>query len=242
MLSNLTTEPQAPSRSETEPMTLGQLTKRKRAPTAHDYVLDTLREAILSSRLPGGTRLIQSELASELDVSITPIREALRGLATEGLVTFDAHRGSRVRSLDLAEVQELYELRITLEPLMVRRAIAHATPEHLDRADEIRRRMELTDEISTWTELNREFHAALNESDDQSRLTVILNGLRDSASAYVGLSLGASPERIVESNVEHARLVELYRNRDTEAAVTLTVQHLRTTLTTIELAHEYGIL
>jgi DNA-binding GntR family transcriptional regulator len=223
-------------------MTLGQLHARKRAPTAHDYVLSTLREAILSSRLPGGTRLVQSELASELDVSITPVREALRDLANEGLVTSDAHRGSRVRILDLAEVRELYELRIMLEPLMVRRSVVSVTTEQLDQADTIRQEMEATNEISVWSELNREFHAALNESDDRSRLTSILNGLRDGASAYVGLSLGASPERIAESNAEHAALVNLYREADTEAAIALTVQHLHTTLSTIEQAHERGLL
>jgi DNA-binding GntR family transcriptional regulator len=223
-------------------MALGQMKARKRAPTAHDYVLSTLREAILSSQLPGGTRLVQSELAAELDVSITPVREALRDLANEGLVTSDAHRGSRVRTLDLAEVRELYELRILLEPLMVRRSVANATGEQLDRADRIRREMEATGEISVWSELNREFHSALNESDDHSRLTTILNGLRDGASAYVGLSLGANPERIAESNAEHAALVKLYRARDTEAATTLTVQHLHTTLSTIEQAHERGLL
>jgi Transcriptional regulators len=223
-------------------MTLNQLAKKNRAPTAHDYVLTTLREAILSSALPGGTRLIQSELAAELDVSITPIREALRDLATEGLVILDPHRGSRVRTLDLSEVREIYELRITLEPLMVRRAVENATLEDLALADKHRLGMEKTKEIAQWTELNREFHAALNRSDDHSRLNTILNGLRDSASSYVGLSLGASPERVAESNDQHAMLLRLYQKRDTEAAVELTVRHLQTTLTTIEEAHERGIL
>ena len=222
--------------------TSSRFANRSRARTAHEYVLTMLRESILTGRLPGGTRLVQAELATELDVSITPVREALRDLATEGLVVFDAHRGSHVRKLDVAEVRELYELRMTLEPLMVRSAVLHATSEGLSRAEVIRQRMLETQDIPTWTELNREFHAALNESDDHRRLTVILNGLRDSAAVYVGLSLVASPERIPESNAQHGELVRLYRNRDVEAAVDLTLTHLRITFATIEEANERGLL
>lgn len=205
-------------------------------------MLNTLRDSILNGKLSSGTRLIQAELAAELNVSITPVREALRDLATEGLVVFDAHRGSRVRSLDLAEVQELYELRMTLEPLMVRRAIVQATKEQLAKADAIRQEMLLTHDPSAWSGLNHDFHAALNESDDRSRLTSILGGLRDSAAAYVALSLAASPGRIPESNIQHEELVRLYRQQDVEAAVDLTMRHLRITLTTIEDAHERGLL
>jgi DNA-binding GntR family transcriptional regulator len=223
-------------------MTLSLNSRQNRSLTAHGYVLKTLREGILDGSLAGGTRLIQAELAAELDVSITPVREALRDLATEGLVVFDPHRGSRVRTLDLAEVQELYELRITLEPLMVRRVLEAVGPDQLERAEKFRREMERTKDISEWSELNRQFHATLFEGDQDSRLALILDGLRDSASAYVGLSLGASPERIAESDAEHAELIELYRKMDVEGAVALTVQHLHTTLATIEEANQKGLL
>lgn len=223
-------------------MSLSQLVGQNRTMTAHSYVLNTMRSAILDGTLPGGTRLIQADLASQLEVSITPVREALRDLAGEGLVVFDPHRGSYVRSLDLAEVRELYELRITLEPLMVRRVIADITEEQLNRAESIRKKMEHTKGIASWSELNRQFHATFAEGDEGSRLHVILAGLRDSASAYVSLSLGASAERTAESNAEHARFVQLYRERDVEGAASLTVQHLQTTLATIERAHDEGLL
>jgi DNA-binding GntR family transcriptional regulator len=67
--------------------------------TAHEYVRNSLREGILRGSLVGGTRLVQSEIASELEVSTTPVREALRDLATEGLVQLDAHRGAVVLQL-----------------------------------------------------------------------------------------------------------------------------------------------
>jgi DNA-binding GntR family transcriptional regulator len=208
----------------------------------HEYVLKSLRDAIMDGRLSGGTHLVQSELASQLDVSITPVREALRDLATEGLVVFDPHRGALVRSLDLAEVRELYELRTALEPLMVRRIMGSISPEQLSRADDLRRQMERLDDLSTWVELNRQFHACFSGPGEGSRLSSILSGLRDSAAAYVSMSLSASPERIAESNAEHAQLVKLYQAQDVEGVVALTLQHLHTTLSTIEEAHERGLL
>jgi DNA-binding GntR family transcriptional regulator len=218
---------------------LGGVTRTK---TAHQYVLKSLRDAILSGQLGGGTRLVQADLAEQLDVSITPVREALRDLVGEGLVIFDAHRGALVRALDVDEVRELYELRIVLEPMHVRRVFAQITDEQIDVADALRLRMEETEDIGDWAELNRQFHAALTAVDHESRLAKIIAGLRDSASLFVSLSLGASEDRVRESNEEHAQLVELYRKRDLAAVEALTVRHLQTTLTTIEEAHSEGLL
>jgi DNA-binding GntR family transcriptional regulator len=223
-------------------MTLGLNPGQDRALTAHVYVREALREAILDGRLPGGTRLIQAELATQLNVSNTPVREALRDLAGEGLVDFDPHRGSRVRSLDLDEVRELYEMRIALEPLAIRRVIGTISPDELDHADELSRRLERTTGLSEWSELNRQFHSLLSLPDSGSRLATVLSGLRDSASMYVALSLSANTDRIAESNTEHAKLVEFYRAHDAEAAIEMTVRHLRATLADIELVHRNNAL
>lgn len=223
-------------------MSLGQVARPPRTRTVHEYVLKSLRDAIIDGRLVGGTHLVQTELATQLDVSITPVREALRDLATEGLVAFDPHRGALVRNLDVDEVREVYELRMALEPLMVRRVIATITPEQLAHADELRRQMEQTESVSAWAELNRQFHNTLAESNKGSRLSNILNGLRDTSSTFVGMSLAASPERIIEADVQHAELIELFRRGDVEGAVRLSIEHLHSTIDTIEEAHDRGTL
>jgi len=224
-------------------MPLGQMRSGERPNlTAHAYVLQRMRQAILDGELPAGARLIQAELANQFDVSITPVREALRDLAGEGLVVFDPHRGSRVRSFDLGEVREIYELRMALEPLMVGRMIGKVSPERLDEAERLMKRMTRTRDIGLWSDLNRQFHACFAEDGKASRLATILGGLRDSASTYVGLSLRASPERRAESDREHAEILEHYRDGDTQNATRVAVQHMRTTLVTIEEAHEKGLL
>jgi DNA-binding GntR family transcriptional regulator len=221
----------------------GQQGRRERPnPTAHSYVLERLRRAILDGDLPGGTRLRQVELASEFAVSITPVREALRDLAGEGLVVFDPHRGSTVRRLDLKEVREIYEMRIALEPIMVRRMVGNVDADRLNEAERLIRKLDRIKDRAIWSELNLQFHACFNDTDKSSRLATTLNGLRDGASSYVSLSLQASPDRRAESNLEHAQILESYRNGDTERAIEISVQHMRTTLSTIEDAHDQGIL
>lgn len=223
-------------------MTLGELTGAGRTKTAHQYVLKSLREAILDGRLSGGSRLVQSDLASRLDVSITPVREALRDLASEGLVIFDPYRGALVRSLDLGEVREIYELRAMLEPVLVEWSFRTLQDERIDRAVALYRAMADTRSVAAWAELNRQFHSTLTEADGSSRLSGILENLRAAAAVYVMISLGTDTDRLAQSNAEHAELVETYRRRDLRRAKEMTVVHLRKTLDTIEEAHERGLL
>lgn len=215
-------------------MSLGQRTDRPRSRTAHEYVRTELRAAILGGELVGGTRLVQSEVGEQLGVSTTPVREALRDLVTEGLVFFDAHRGAVVRTLQLAEVREIYELRMTLEPLLVQRVLDRIDDEALDRARELWEQMEHEKDPAVWVEHNHAFHAIFAEPDAGSRLSQILAGLRDSASAYVGLSLKANPEQMSRANADHGRMLTLFREGDAEGLAALTVDHLRSTLTAIE--------
>ncbi|WP_051580791.1 GntR family transcriptional regulator [Pseudonocardia acaciae] len=223
-------------------MPINPLAAPPRTRTAYEHVRATLRAAILDRTLSAGERLVQSELASQLGVSTTPVREALRDLATEGLVLFDSHRGAIVRPLNIDEVREIYELRMTLEPIMVRRVIERITDEQLARAADLAAQMRTESDMSTWVNLNRAFHGVFTEIDDKSRLATILAGLRDSAAGYVAVSLDAQPRHIAEANAEHEQLLDIYRRRDADAAIELTLQHLRSTLAIIEEAHTEGLL
>lgn len=212
-----------------------------RTRTAYEHVRTTVRAAILDGTLSGGTRLVQSELATELGVSTTPVREALRDLAAEGLVVLDPHRGALVRALDMAEVREVYELRMVLEPVMVRRVVQQVTDVQLQRAEDLCDQMDKETDPGAWVALNRGFHGTLNEADKGSRLAGILSGLRDSAAAYVAVSLDV-PKHREEANSEHRKILEFYRRRDQDAAVEFTLQHMHSTLRVMEQVHSGGIL
>jgi DNA-binding GntR family transcriptional regulator len=202
--------------------------------TAHEQVVEQLRGAILGGTLPPGTPLVLSDLSARLRVSRTPIREAIRDLTTEGLVDFDSYRSSVVHTPTLAEAQEIYELRLVLEPIAVRRSIEHITDDDLARAREIHEQMLETEDLGTWVPLNRDFHAALLSPAASPRLLSILGSLRDAAAIQVALSLRAQVSQLANSNGEHALILEAYARRDADEAAGLACRHLRSTLDIIE--------
>lgn len=198
--------------------------------TAHQMVRDTLRRAILEGALPAGTRLVQAEIAEQLEVSTTPVREALRDLATEGLVQLDAHRGAVVHSTSLREVEEIYDLRGLLEPEAVRRATVNLTEEDLAELTALQEAMDAEQDAVRWTELNRTFHRQIVSAAGSDRLIETLHRLEDIAALYVGVALRSGEVRLDAGNAQHHQLLRALRERDPDRAAELIAEHLRHTL------------
>jgi DNA-binding GntR family transcriptional regulator len=131
---------------------------RVSAPTA---VRDELRKAIFAGELVPGAQLRQDELAERFGTSRIPVREALRQLEAEGLVTILPNRGAAVSSLSLDEVLELLEIRIALECRALRLAIPSMVDIDLDAAMEILRSYDAEPDPQRWGEMNWAFHEAL---------------------------------------------------------------------------------
>lgn len=202
--------------------------------TAHEVVRDSLRRAILQGALPGGTRLVQADIAAQLDVSTTPVREALRDLATEGLIRLDAHRGAIVYEPDLDEVRDLYDIRKVLEAEAMKRAVRHITPEELAEAEHLQARMDEEPDPVVWVDLNRRFHGILADAGRSARLSALLKNLRDAAAVYVALSLKSNDQQRAAGNEDHHRLLDAIRRRDPRAAAKIVVQHLDSTMHAVE--------
>jgi DNA-binding GntR family transcriptional regulator len=209
---------------------LGDVVRR----TAYEEVLDRLRRAILGGEVEPGTPLILAELSTRLGVSRTPIREAIRDLAAEGLVDFDSYRSAVVHSPTLEEAQEVYDLRLVLEPLAVRRAVPKISDEDIARARELYERMLTTDELGVWVPLNRDFHAILMEPASSPRLLSIIESLRNAAATQVAMSIRVVPTQLTSGNEDHAQILAAYTRRDADAAVTMVERHLRSTIEAIE--------
>jgi DNA-binding GntR family transcriptional regulator len=200
--------------------------------TAHEFVCGTVRNAILSGRLAAGTRLVQAKLADELQVSTTPVREALRDLAAEGLIRLDPHRGAVVRGVDTVEMQEIYDLRLVLEPYCMQRAATHITEAELREAQALQDRMDTcADQVAEWVELNRRFHEILTDACRSPRLIGMLKGLRDASAVYVGLGIRTAPAHNRDSgNADHRVLLSAFREQDPEAAARAIRNHLYGTM------------
>ena len=171
--------------------------------TAHEYALAQLRSDILSGALAPGERLRQADLAVQLGISTTPVREALRDLATEGLVKFDSHRGAEVMSLDLGEVRDLLVLRAVLEPFAMRSACERITAAELDEAARLVAGMDDEDDLAVWLQLDREYHDVLQRA---TRIPVLENTLRliqDQTATYLERAVAQVPDRPKAGQQEH---------------------------------------
>lgn len=198
--------------------------------TAHRTVTDRLREAILSGELPGGTRLVQSDLAASLAVSVTPVREALRDLVGEGLIEFDPYRGATVHEPTLEELEEIYELRSLLTARTVAEGVRQIGDDELDRAEILHKAMKAESDPALWLDLNRQFHHVLDAASRRPLYQEMLGRLADLSALYVGVSISGSKSRRKQANSDHGELISAYRERDDERAVELALRHLGDTV------------
>ncbi|MBK5232114.1 MAG: GntR family transcriptional regulator [Thermoleophilia bacterium] len=197
-------------------------------------MLETLRKAILSGELESGTPLVQAELSEQLGVSKTPIREAIRDLAAEGLIDFDSYRSSIVHTPTLVEAREIYELRLALEPLAITRSVGAIAEVDLERAESLLAEMERVEDAGDWIRMNWQFHALLDDRKSASRLNGIIVQLRNASAIQVAWSLQARPSLIKRADRDHAEILGAYRRGDVDAAIRYSRHHLETTLKAIE--------
>lgn len=201
--------------------------------TAHQLVLDTLRRAILTGTIPSGTRLVQADIADQLQVSTTPVREALRDLATEGLIKLDAHRGAEVKSLSGDEIAEIYRLRRLLEPDAMRMAVELITDDEIAAAGAVQDEADAEQDTAAWVDLNHRFHTIFLKASRSQRLASILQALHDAAGMYIAATLVHDGDRLSEANCEHRDLLGAVRARDADAAVDIQMAHVRRTMESI---------
>lgn len=190
--------------------------------------VEALRERILRGDYPEGEPLRQDALADELGVSRIPVREALRQLEAEGLVTFNPHRGAVVSSLSLEEIAELFELRADIESDLLRRAMPKMTPEYLDRATDVLDEFEAAlqaGEAARWGPLNWHFHAALYAPANRNFTMGVLQKLHHNSDRYfrmqVLLAHGGA-----RANVEHRAIAAAVCKKDVETACELMRAHI----------------
>lgn len=202
--------------------------------TAHEFVRNVLRRAILSGELAGGTRLVQADLAAMLEVSTTPVREALRDLASEGLIRFDPHRGAVVQELSGDELREIYMIREILEPFALRLAVPKVTPELLDRLRELHERMASEPHSADWVDANRLFHLSIYEAAGFPRLSAIIKGLEDASVMYIGASLQEVDNLREMAIHDHGEILTALERGDADAAEEAVLTHLRLAIKAFE--------
>ncbi len=208
--------------------------------TAQEVVVERLRGRILAGELRPGDRLLQAELADEMQTSTTPVREALWELAGAGLLDVDPHRGVIVHVPTLDELTDIYDLRALLEPLAISAAIDNITEDELRRAEGMIEEMAGDPDARAVAIHNTQFHEILVAASRRPRLTEILTRLNNVAMVYVVSNLYRMPGRVQKAIEEHRELLAACRARDKERAMALMIAHLRGTLVLSQEAFERG--
>jgi DNA-binding GntR family transcriptional regulator len=202
--------------------------------TKSELAYARVREMVLGGELEPGAVLNQAVLAREIGISTTPLREALRRLAQQGLVELGAHRDARVAPLDAAEARDLVELRQDLDPLAAGLAAQRRTAADLAEMAASLARLESLPEDPSPAQLagHRRFHAALYRASHNAVLVETLDGLWDKTDRYRrhALRAGRSDEEVAQRAEEHRLLVEAVSDRDSGAATELMRRHVETSL------------
>ena len=188
-----------------------------------------IRAQIISGRLEPGTMYSIGEIAEKLNVSITPVREALHDLAREGLIEVKRNRGFRVRTPSSKELDDIVQIRTMLEVSSVREITERALIEDFRSLRQLSRKTEIFAQAGEWVgflDTDREFHLSILAALDNPKLLEIVGSLRDQSRLY-GLDKMAGSPNFLQSTKEHELLLDAMEARDPERAASIMTTHLR---------------
>ncbi len=190
-----------------------------------EQIAAEIRGEILNGRLKSGKPLRQDDIAAKFGISKIPVREALFQLKAEGLVTFVPNKGAAVSVLSPKEAEEIYTMRIALEPAALERAIPNLTIRNLTEAEELLTAIDQEEKIEKWGELNWLFHATLYAPADMPRMIEWIQALHINVARYLIVYLEGMNYQEV-SQREHRELLDACRHGDVHRAKAVLVEHL----------------
>ncbi|MGE5582121.1 MAG: GntR family transcriptional regulator [Bacillota bacterium] len=193
-----------------------------------ELVFESLREAIITGKLGPSERLMEIQLAEEMGVSRTPVREAIRKLELEGLVVMIPRKGAYVAGLSIRDITDVFEIRRALEGLAAELAAERSTDEELEEME--RFLVKISEEIEQGDlpkviETDTDFHTLIYKASRNTRLSQIINNLREQIQRSRTTSL-SYPGRMKIALEEHRKMVEAISSRDGELARNLAQEHI----------------
>ena len=193
-----------------------------------ELVCEHIREAIINGVFAPGERLMEIQMADEMGVSRTPVREAIRKLELEGFVVMIPRRGTYVANLSIKDINDVYEIRISLDVLAAGLAAERIEPEELEELNRLL--LEISEAARTGpmdkiVRLDTAFHDVLYKASRNDRLRNIINNLREQITGIRGTSM-RYPGRLADTLEEHRALVDSIAARDSERAQAAARIHL----------------
>jgi DNA-binding GntR family transcriptional regulator len=194
-----------------------------------EAVASALREAILDGVLTPGSWLREAEIAKEMKVSRTPVRDAFRILASEGLVNINANQGAVVAPMTSDDIIELYVMREALEMLASRLAARRGSQQCLEAFSTLIPQMKKAGKAGNYRELSKlnfDFHAIIRDAAGNRYLNRSLTQVQNAARRFPDPTLGL-PGRVEESIDEHVALADAISKGDAETAERVAGEHMR---------------
>jgi DNA-binding GntR family transcriptional regulator len=186
--------------------------------TKKDVVVELIREAILSAEFKPGDRLLQEEIAKRLNVSPTPVREALRQLEAEGVLDHSPHRGVRVTEIKFEDVREIYLIRAALEALATREAASNLSRTNIAYLRALQTEIEMLiaeDSLKDLRRLNYDLHMAIYNAANMPELYRLIRNLW---TKFPWDTLHVLPGRADRSAHEHQDIIEAIAAGDANLA------------------------
>jgi DNA-binding GntR family transcriptional regulator len=186
--------------------------------TKKDVVVELIREAILSAEFKPGDRLLQEEIAKRLNVSPTPVREALRQLEAEGVLDHSPHRGVRVTEIRFEDVREIYLIREALEALATREAVPNLSRTNVAYLRALQTEIEMLiaeDSLKDLRRLNYDLHMAIYNAANMPELYRLIRNLW---TKFPWDTLHVLPGRADTSAHEHQSIIDAISAGDAQLA------------------------
>ncbi len=198
-----------------------------------EIVFETMREAIIQGSLEPGERLMEIQLAEEMGVSRTPVREAIRKLELEGFVVMVPRKGAYVAGISVKDIVDVFEVRAALEALAAGLAAERATTDELDEMERASLYIYEAEDglIDNIVERDSDFHDLIYKSSRNQRLIQIITLLKEQIQRFRTTSL-SQPGRIKHAVDEHKGIIEAISEHNVEMASLLAREHIETALQT----------
>ncbi len=193
--------------------------------TIADTIYENLRQQIITGALSAGEKLRQDHIAKSFDTSHVPVREALLRLQAHGLAHSEPRRGMRVSVLDPAEIREVIEMRVALEPLALQQAAQNMSPTDLDRIEAARIACDDAETMPEWEARNRAFHRAILTPCGLPRLLHTVDDLHIASARH--LFAHWRPKWTQRVDKDHLSIVQALKRKDTGAAMAILIRHIR---------------
>ena len=196
--------------------------------TLRQRVAALLRKDILCGKYLPGDRIVEAEIAADLQISRGPVREAIRQLEEEGLVTYSNNKGCSVTTLDPSDAWEIYIIRADLESLALNLCGGDIGDEALSQMDLYIQGMEnaaVDDDLSRMVELDHGFHSLISGAPKNKRLYKLWSTLNNTSYAIFLTVRSANIRSLTEMAGKHRKVLDILRTRSRETAIQGIMDH-----------------